>query len=164
MVNSRPLTYACLEAGEPSALTPAHFLIGQQFTTLPDGDSTEDSVNHSGAKEYLRRLQHRQSLLDHFWRRWKHEYILTLPSAHRSPGSSSRNLAVGDIVIVDTPNKAKFMWPLAKVEEVYFGNDGIVRACRLRLSSGKSLKRPAQKVYYLEIGATTTEAPEDVRT
>lgn len=102
--------------------------------------------------------------LYNFWRRWKHEYILPLPSAHHSPGSSPHNLAVGDIVIVDAPSKAQFMWPLARIEEVYPGNDGIVRACLIHMSNGKVLKRPAQNIHYLEIAATPTEALEDVGT
>ncbi|KAH6933166.1 hypothetical protein HPB50_012691 [Hyalomma asiaticum] len=101
---------------------------------------------------------------------YNRKHVPSAPVLHTTHMGKQKD--VEDIVIVDTPNKTKFLWPLARVEEVYLANDGIVRACMLRLEdekkgrlgSGKVLKRPAQKIHYLEIGATTTEAPEDVGT
>ena len=43
--------------------------------------------------------------------------------------SQSRNLSVGDIVLVHDKNQIKGKYTLAKVEEVIFSHDGIVRSC-----------------------------------
>ncbi|GBM07528.1 hypothetical protein AVEN_100726-1 [Araneus ventricosus] len=35
MINSRPITYVGSDTEEPTALTPAHFLLGKRITSLP---------------------------------------------------------------------------------------------------------------------------------
>lgn len=162
VLNSRPLTYCDSQASKPVALTPAHFLVGQQLTTLPESRTLPDRVASEDSNDYQRRFQHRQKIMDDFWKQWKHEYLLRLPSAHRLPTHHSRSLKIGDIVIVDIPNMPKLFWPLARVQEVYPGADGLVHTCSVQLQGGKILKRPVQKIHRLELDAATSEAPEDV--
>lgn len=121
-----------------------------------------DSTRRHDENDYRRRFQHRQKMMEDFWKRWKHECLLRLPSAHRSPTHRSTNLKVGDIVLVDIPNAPKLLWPLARVQEVYPGADGLVRACSVRLQGGKVIKRPVQKLRRLELDSAMLEAAEDV--
>lgn len=162
VLNSRPLTYSENDASDPVAITPAHFLVGQPLTTLPEAMTKSDEMSTHDGNECRRRFQHQQKMTEDFWKRWKHEYLLQLPSAHRSPTHRSTNLKVGDIVLVDVPKTPKLFWPLARVQEVYPGTDGLVRACTVRLPGGKLIKRPVQKLRLLELDSATLEAPEDV--
>ena len=56
----------------------------------------------------------------------------------------------GDVVIVKTDNKNRGTWPLAIVNEVYPGSDGVIRAVQLRTAKSM-LERPVQHLYPLEL-------------
>lgn len=58
VLNSRSLTYSDNQAGEPVVLTPAHFLVGQQLTTLPEEKTLSDRVTRYDGNDYRRRFQH----------------------------------------------------------------------------------------------------------
>ena len=78
-VNSRPLTYVSSSPFDMEPLTPAHFLIGRRLTAWP---GSEKGVVPSNKGELVKRWRHRQRLSEEFWRRWKHEYLMELRSAH----------------------------------------------------------------------------------
>lgn len=60
VLNSRPLTYSDNDPSEPTAITPAHFLVGHQLTTLPEVTTMSDSTRRHDENDYRRRFQHRQ--------------------------------------------------------------------------------------------------------
>ena len=60
----------------------------------------------------------------------------------------SRNLSVGDIVILQGETLAPTRWPLAKVLQVHPGKDGIVRVVTIKMSTG-IYKRPVHKLALL---------------
>ncbi|XP_011859057.1 PREDICTED: uncharacterized protein LOC105556573 [Vollenhovia emeryi] len=62
-LNSRPLCQLPSSPNDLQPLTPAHFLIGQSITGLPDMDLKESPVNR------LDRWQLIQRLTQHFWKR-----------------------------------------------------------------------------------------------
>jgi len=70
VVNSRPLCYT--PDTDLTYLSPAHFLIGRPFTTVPEGDLTHLSINR------LDYWQHLQSMYQGFWKRWHQEYLTSL--------------------------------------------------------------------------------------
>lgn len=99
VLNSRPLTFVYSEVSEPSPLTPAHFLVGKRLTTLPR--SEPPSIVSASSLDIQRRWKHRQKVTDHFWNRWRREYLNELRSAHHSRPVLSRTLKEGDFVLVD---------------------------------------------------------------
>ena len=56
-----------------------------------------------------------------------------------------KNLKVGDVVVVITPETTRGHWPLGRVEEIFPGKDGYVRIVRIRLP-GKSYIRPIHRL------------------
>ncbi|XP_070851577.1 uncharacterized protein [Drosophila suzukii] len=70
VVNSRPLCYT--PDTDLTYLSPAHFLIGCPFTTVPEGDLTHLPINR------LDYWQHLQSMFQGFWKRWHQEYLTSL--------------------------------------------------------------------------------------
>ena len=159
MLNSRPLTYlAPDDLDEP--LTPSHLLTGRRILSLPDLPigNEEDYLPQPSQDELTRRMNHLNRILEHFWTRWKREYLLELRNAHRYHGSSQRTadspIAVGDIVIIHDENQPRGLWRMGRVDSLMRGKDGKVRAAsvKTRAKDGKPiiLRRPVQRLYPLE--------------
>jgi hypothetical protein len=107
-LNSRPLVSLPPDDDGVDALTPGHFLIGRPLTALPDPAMTYRSIS------VLIRWHLCQALVQHLWQRWSVEYLNSLQrvSKWRNP---SRNLHVGDIVVLREDNLTPMNWPLARV-------------------------------------------------
>ena len=67
-----------------------------------------------------------QRLLNHYWKRWKQEYLHRLTVRNKWQ-KETPPVQVGDIVLVSEDNTSRGRWPLARVEEVHPGKDGLVR-------------------------------------
>jgi hypothetical protein len=138
-LNSRPL----IPADSPDddgidVLTPGHFLIGQPLCALPDPSSSFRSTS------LLRRWELSQNIVRHFWQRWSSEYLVTLNKFHKWH-HPSRNLTVGDVVVLKEDSVIPTKWPLAKVVQVHTGRDGLVRVATLKTEKG-TYKRPVSKI------------------
>lgn len=140
-LNGRPITAAPGDASDPEALTPDHLLRVGAGLHLPLED-------HSLGDTFRRRWTHAQALADRFWRRWRAEYLHTLRMRQRRI-APTRNLCVGDLVLIADPPLPRNQWRLGRVLQVFPGSDGLVRKVRLRTSSGP-LVRPIVKLCLLE--------------
>jgi len=149
MMNDRPLTYVSSARDDPEPLTPSHLLHGRRLTSLPFCERPEASCSHSNRDDVTRRAQRHAQLIDHFWRRWTHEYLTSLREYQRSSGTNHETIRVGDVVIVHDDFTPRSRWTLAVIEELCTGNDGFTRAARIRTSKGLTT-RPIVKLYPLE--------------
>ena len=141
-LNSRPLIpLPTTDDDGLEVLTPGHFLIGQPLTALPDPSFSHQSVS------LLRRWQLCQNIVRRFWQRWSSEYfpILNRYNKWRSP---TRNLSVGDVVLLKEDKVISNKWPLGRVTQVYPGTDKLVRVATIRTSKG-TYKRPVTKLAVL---------------
>lgn len=151
MINSRPITFVYAEASEPTPLTPSHFLIGQRLTMLPPDLSSTASKETPSSRELLqRRWKHREHVLNNLWKRWRREYLQELRSAHINETRHSESVKLGDIVLIKELNSPRQLWKMGQVTELFPGSDGKVRSCKVRTSSGNTLRRPIQMLYHLE--------------
>ena len=75
-----------------------------------------------------------QALTHQFWQRWTLEYINSL-KRYTKWHRTSKNLAVGDVVVLHEDNTSPTKWPLAEVVEVYEGKDGLVRVVSVKTNS-----------------------------
>ncbi|XP_046869332.1 uncharacterized protein LOC124461975 [Drosophila willistoni] len=139
VVNSRPLCYN--SDTDINYLSPAHFLIGMPLTTIPEADLGHIPVGRLG---YVQSIQ---SMMQGFWKQWHQEYLTTLQQRPKWT-TTTPNIAVGDVVLVKESNTPPAHWHLALVLEAYPGKDQLVRAVRLKTSSGE-LTRPITKVAVL---------------
>ena len=140
-LNSRPLVSLSCDDDGIEALTPGHFLIGQPLESLPDPSHSYRSLS------LLKRWYLCQSLVRHFWKRWSDEYLSSL-RRHNKWKFPSRNVEVGDVVILQEGNLIPTKWPLARVIETHPGKDGFVRVITVKTSTG-IYKRPTAKVALL---------------
>ena len=110
---------------------------------------------------YSRKRWHRvQYLANQFWFRWKREFLQNLQRRSKWSGVS-RNMSVGDVVLINEENIPRNQWHMGRVVEVNVDDDGLVRKAKLmvgtsslnskgkRVDSVKYLERPIHKLVLL---------------
>ena len=141
-LNSRPLIPPNTADDDGiQALTPGHFLIGQPLMALPDPSFSYRSVF------LLRRWHLCQNLVRHFWQRWSGEYLAAL-NRYNKWHYPSRNVALGDIVVLREDGTIPTNWPLARVIQTHPGKDTLVRVVTVKTANG-IYKRPVSKIAVL---------------
>jgi hypothetical protein len=143
LLNSRPLTTISDDPNDELVLTPNHFLIGQM-----GGDIVPENVDTTvfNAKKRWRRIQ---ELVRHVWRRWIKEYLPHIGS-RKKWFLPTKNLNVGDVVVVIDPDAARREWKVERIKQVYPGNDGLVRVIDVKVG-GRVLRRSIIRVSPLEM-------------
>lgn len=164
ILNARPLSYVTsVDVEEP--LTPSHLLHGRRLMSLPDtctGDLTDPDFELT-LTEASKRMNHLSRVMNHFWRRWRDEYLMELRDAHRHSAKDTvpEPVAVGDIVVVHDEDLPRGLWKLARVEGLVTGADGMIRGATIRVKSkgrkSSTMRRPVQRLYPLEIRGEETD-------
>ena len=137
-LNSRPLCGMSEDPSDFNVLTPAHFLIGEPLTAIPEPDYTHLKINR------LSKWQQLQQMYQHFWRRWSSEYLSTLQQRFKW-NSKRDNLQINDIVIVKDDNLPPLKWNLGRIIQVHPGADKCVRVVTVKTANG-TYKRPVVKL------------------
>jgi len=168
VLNSRPLSYVSGEDME-EPITPSHLIVGRRILNLPDNldymcDLNDDEFTLD-TNRATNRLKHLNCVLNHFWNRWRTEYLSSLREVHaliskKHPGDSKSSISVGEIVIVKDDRLPRGLWKLGIVQEVMKGRDGLTRAAVVKTVSRERqqsiLKRPIQLLYPLEVHCEST--------
>lgn len=121
-------------------MTPNHLLTLREGPYIV-GDMTSKDMYCK------RRWRHIQYLADLFWKRWRHEYLLTLQERQKWH-VKGRNLSVGDVVLIIDENVPRCHWPLGRVDHVKLSQDGLVRSVTLKCGNSV-LNRPVSKLILL---------------
>jgi hypothetical protein len=126
-----------------TAITPGHFLIGEALTAPLEPDLTELKINQLFRHQLLERLR------QHFWKRWRTEYLSYLQGRTKWQ-SPSPSLQPGDLVLLVEDNVPPLCWPLGRIQQVHPGSDGNVRVVTVKTNRG-TYKRGVRKVCVLPI-------------
>ncbi|XP_046861952.1 uncharacterized protein LOC124455325 [Xenia sp. Carnegie-2017] len=134
-LNSRPLTYEYEEVNS-EVLTPAHLVYGRRIVTLPDSkDSKINDLGQDSTRTNTRtRFKHLSAILEHFWSRWKREYLTNLREFHKG--------------------KKRGEWKTGVIQELICGKDKVVRGARVCvMTNGRRqvLNRAIQHLYPVEV-------------
>ncbi|KAJ8978642.1 hypothetical protein NQ317_003292 [Molorchus minor] len=89
--------------------------------------------------------------LNKFWKKWSTDYLQQLRSAHHSNPQKSTLFKEGNIALLHDQSMPRALWKLVRITNLFYGRDGKVRACEVRLPNGKIFKRPVQLLYPLEL-------------
>ena len=158
ILNNRPLTTAPTDINDPDPITPAHLLYGRKVACVPYHVTTEYDYSDPdfGDTNIQTRAKKQGALLQHFWTRWRQEYLTGLREFHQTSGSNVQTIKSGAIVLVhdDTP---RLTWRLAVVEDTISGQDGLIRAANIRTSTGRT-NRPITKLYPLEVSTAESSS------
>ncbi|XP_071153450.1 uncharacterized protein [Mytilus edulis] len=155
--NDRPLTYPSSDIKDCEALTPSHLLYGRRISTLPYPQSEIENIldpTYMGHKDLNKSVYRQTQLIQHFWKRWKSEYLTSLREFHRTIGKNEQLINTGHIVQIHN-ECPRINWKIGIVTELARGNDGLVRSARIRTSTGETT-RPIAKLYPLEVTQTMT--------
>lgn len=101
---------------------------------------------------YLRKRWRRvQHLANEFWKRWRREFLQML-QARQKWIKPQRNTQVADVVLMKDENTPRNQWKLARVEEVFPSDDGLVRKVKLAMATSRldSQGRRLHEVQHLE--------------
>ncbi|XP_065902306.1 uncharacterized protein [Dysidea avara] len=160
IINSRPLSFVSSEDVE-EPLTPSHLIVGRRILSLPDS-SFQHVVNDSDYNVQVthdslsRRMDHLNKVLNHFWKRWKTEYLLQLRECHRYSGNGTNDdvLQEGQVVLMHNESSPRGFGKMVRIHELIRGGDGLVRGAVLKVPSRDTqptlLRRPLKCLYPLE--------------
>ena len=143
VLNSRPLEPLSNDPDDISALTPAHFLIGDTMNTTPEPNL--EFID----QPRLDRWQFIQQRFQQFWKRWSTQYLQT-QLARTKWHHPSNTIKVGSLVLLTDERFPPSKWPLARVTDVHPGPDGLIRVVTIKTAT-TSLKRPIAKLVILPV-------------
>ncbi|KAH7668219.1 integrase core domain protein, partial [Aphelenchoides avenae] len=145
-LNCRPLTYQSEGDVNAVALRPLDFLQPLAEDTTNMGPAAEDMsdpdyTHKLSSEERLIRLYAKQNaILEAFWERWRHEYLLSLRERQRQLKNANRldrDPQVGEYVLVDDDEPIpRPFWKLARIMRLVPGRDGVVRFVKIRFAGG----------------------------
>ena len=91
-----------------------------------------------------------KELVMKFCELWLEQYLPQLQEYQRWC-TKVLNLKVGDLVLLETENKKQFQWPVARVNEIMRGNDGLVHTVLVRTKTSRDLlRRGIHEIFPLE--------------
>ncbi|CAB0030831.1 unnamed protein product, partial [Trichogramma brassicae] len=137
-LNSRPISPLSVPTLKMvAALTPGHFLIGTALLAAPEPATDDERL--VGVPRWKIATQMR----NHFWRRWQRE-VLNHMQVRQKWNIRQPGLLSGELVLITDDLQPPQRWPLARVEQLHPGADGLTRVVTLR-TANTSLKRPITK-------------------
>jgi len=142
LINSRPLTYQSVDPNDNVPLTPNHLLMGQVGGVFAPESDSETCYNP------IKRWRRVQDLIRHFWRRWLKEWVPAL-NQYAKWTVERKNLKVGDMVLILSPDTPRAHWPLGRIVQVHPGRDGRVRVATVQVGNTK-MTRPIVRLCPLE--------------
>ena len=107
---------------------PTTFFLAGPRTLYPQGPF-RDTLNPRHRFEFCQRI------VDSFWKRWPRDVLPHLVP-RKKWNTSTRNVSVGDYVIIADPNAVRGKWTTGRVTQTFPGEDGLVRNVKVRTASG----------------------------
>ena len=131
--------------------------------SLPDVTRTGIDNSNTG-KTVTKRARYLQKLMDHFWNRWRCEYIPTLRESHKLKlNSTGETMQIGDVVSTHDESLLHAKWRMGVVHELIKGVDKKTRGAVMRIADKGNisfLRRPLQRLFPLEILDEVVEESE----
>ena len=155
VINNRPL----VQVGTDQVISPMNILTGRN-------DNNEDILNVIDTQEILQNAleirrdipalyQQTSQRLSKFWSVFQQQYLNSIRFTNEPPQKKGSGLTpkVGDLVIVHS-HDPRLKWRKAIILENIPSEDGLVRKCRIKTSTGQTI-RALKHLYPLEINVET---------
>ena len=104
-------------------------------------------------RKFTKRINHTKLMLEHFWSRWKKDYLLSLWAhvAHYKRGSS-QHPSINDIVIVYEEKQPRQRWRMGKIVENIESKDKNIRSAKVLFGKTKTVvTRPINRLYPVDL-------------
>ena len=162
IVNNRPLTYVYEDLAE-EPLTPYHLLYGRRLNSVVSLSNNLRGVANN-------RKEHVKQVINHFWNRWRNEYILELREHYKKKSRNHNkdlNINIGDIILVVDEKQPRSCWRLGRVIEIIHRRDNLVRGAVVRIQTEQGrmshLRRPINKLVPVELCEDAIEDDVNIR-
>ena len=143
--NERPIGLSKpREDGTYDIITPNHLMLGRSSNILPD--DSELASNLPMSARY--RLVHH--ITSAFWKKWSTEVSPSLV-VRQKWHKKSRNLCVGDLIMICDSSVIKAKYKLGLVELVHPSDDGIVRSATIHYVLLQKNARGEDKVQHIRV-------------
>ncbi len=119
ILNSKPLGYVSSEISDIDPVTPNLLLMGRRDASLPQ------VVYGTGELLGKRKWRYSQIIADQFWKQFIQNYLPNLQPRAKWR-ESTRNLSVGQVVMVMDSQLPRALWPVGRVKRVVPSSDGAV--------------------------------------
>lgn len=139
ILNSRPMIPLSSDPNDLVALTPGHFLIGDSLTSTPECDLSHVKVGRLTSWQQIQRVR------QHFWTRWRKDYLNEITVRKKWHDKSTTHIKKGMLVLLKEDNIPPFCWPLGRILDTHPGDDGIIRVVTVKTAHGE-YKRSVTKV------------------
>lgn len=113
-------------SADPLALSPAHFLIGEPYTSVPYPDNPNQYVCPYINWSLL------QTLTQGFWKQRHAEYLTSLQQRPKWQNVKS-SLAAGDVVMLKDPHIPPNKWILGRIKVIHPGTDQRIRVATIHI-------------------------------
>ena len=140
-INSRPLTRTSDDPNDLDVITPQDVLLLQPNAAIPPGIFDHKDIYSK------RRWRQMQYLADLFWKRWVREYLPELQKRQRWL-NPSRNIQVGDLVLIADDQAPRNCWTKGLVQEAHTDKHGLTRSAKIKTKT-TVLTRPISKLCLL---------------
>ena len=136
-----------------------HLLFGRKLNLR--ADNVKDPVDN----DLVTQASPIETIIGHFWKRWRVEYVTELRE-HQKCKHSSKNadIAVNDTVIIYEDKASRIEWKVGVVEELNRSADDRVKGALVRyVKDGKTIRisGPVNKLYPLEYRIEAINMEED---
>lgn len=141
VMNERPLTTLTEDENDLIPLTPAMFMRDLPVAGLPESDKITRKDLQAAYRKII-------NLKESLKARFRKEYLSNL--IQKKSEVSTKDVEVGDVVLVGADNKKRFEWPLGRIMELIPGTDKKIRVAKVKTKNG-ILIRPLQRLFPLEV-------------
>ena len=138
--NERPIGISKpREDGSYVVITPNQLLMGRSVNILPDDTEIAESL------PMVNRYRLVKHVTDAFWHQWS-SYVSPALVVRQKWHEKSRNLMIGDLVMICEASKIKSKYKMGVVDAVKESRDGVVRSATVRYCNIQSNSKGDDKV------------------
>ena len=127
-------------------------MLGRRVLTKFNSDFNENNMDCDALS---RRVHYLQTLIDHFWKKGRQDYLFELRERHKLKNViPDREIKLNEVVIREETHVPKSRWKIVQVKEFVTSKDGFNCGCKLPLIDRRGHyfnKRPVNKLYPLKI-------------
>lgn len=150
LLKSRPLTPMSSDPNDLTPLSPAHFLIGRNYTSVVDPSLLHLPENRLSSWQKIQQMQQQ------LWSRWSKEYISELQQRTKWKVPYPP-LQKGSLVVIKEDNLPPANWKLDRITDIHPGRDNIPRVATIKTSTTE-IRRSFAKLCPLPIERTDIES------
>jgi len=116
VINNRPLTF-CYDNPGDYPLTPNHLLFGRNINFESHKNVYDSDFDH--ITDLNSRLKYINTIFNHYWQRWRIEYVTELREFHKSQKRSGELvLKPNDVVLISEDKISRSLWRVGVVKSV----------------------------------------------